>query len=61
MAKKIFKYNLSFRASDILVENGGVKSKWKFNYDLRKWNQSKWNEHWKTCGKVRKWKCANRK
>ncbi len=46
---------------NILVENGGVKSKWKFDFDWRKWEHWKWNEHSKTCGKSRKWKCANRK
>jgi hypothetical protein len=37
--------------SNILVENGGVKSKWNSNFNWRKLNQWKWNAHLKTCGK----------
>jgi hypothetical protein len=58
LAKKIIS-NFSFKVGNILVKNEAVKSKWKFNFDWKKWDQWKLNEHWKTCGKSRKWKCAN--
>jgi len=28
----------SFKVNNILVENGRVKSKWKFNFDWKKWD-----------------------
>jgi hypothetical protein len=35
--KKILIYNFSFRVGNILIKNGGIKSKWKFNFDWKKW------------------------
>ncbi len=37
---------------NILVENGGIKSKWNFNFVWRKSDQWKWNVHWKNVEKV---------
>ncbi len=61
LAKNIFISNFFFKVGNILAKNGGIMSKWKINFDRRKSNQWKWNVHWRTCGKRRKWKCANEK